>query len=388
MDLLLFYLLGIVTGWLLFDKFYKKYKKGKTPYFSKEYFNGLRHVINEEQDKAILIFTQILANNPETVEPQIALGALYRRRGESAKAISVHKSLIEGENLSEVQKKQALFELGRDYMKAGMLDRAIIPFDQLKVDKEYKQMALTFLVQIYDQENDWDKALLAVKSLIKCSKDNKWNIVCSHYYCEKAIVEMKSKNYQEAFKLLAKALKIYPKIVRAKTLQANIFQSIDDNQSALEIYKTIIEQQPVYIPRIITPMLECYNKIASPTEIISYLQDKINKIPSTSLVLAMVKIMQEQNEQENAEKALMNVLQKRPTVLGLEFLISLNLQKTIEDKARIRLKALKTMMAKLREEKPTYVCKHCGFQALELHWQCPSCRSWDTIRPIIGVSGE
>ena len=30
-----------------------------------------------------------------------------------------------------------------------------------------------------------------------------------------------------------------------------------------------------------------------------------------------------------------------------------------------------------------YRCSHCGFTGQEMHWLCPSCKSWSTIEKVI-----
>src|SRR5690349_22190837 len=90
----------------------------------RSYFKGLNFLLNEQPDKAIEAFIEVVKVDPETVELHFALGSLFRRRGETERAIRMHKNLLERSDLGEEQRLHAMVELGEDYLKAGLLDRA------------------------------------------------------------------------------------------------------------------------------------------------------------------------------------------------------------------------------------------------------------------------
>src|SRR5512141_3046455 len=91
---------------------------------STTYFRGLNYLLNEQPDKAIELFLQLAEVDKDTVETQFSLGYLFRRRGEVDRAIRLHQNLIARPGLNEEQKKYAMLELGEDYMRSGLLDRA------------------------------------------------------------------------------------------------------------------------------------------------------------------------------------------------------------------------------------------------------------------------
>ena len=79
------------------------------------YFKGLNFLLNEQPDKAIDAFVDVVKLDPETVELHFALGNLFRRRGETDRAIRVHQSLVSRSDLLPEQREHALCgsELGR-----------------------------------------------------------------------------------------------------------------------------------------------------------------------------------------------------------------------------------------------------------------------------------
>src|SRR5438067_3797334 len=98
----------------------------------RSYFKGLNFLLNEQPDKAIEAFIEVARVDPETIELHFALGSLFRRRGEYDRAIRMHQNLLERSGLGADQKLLALAELGEDYLKAVILDRAEEVFEKLK----------------------------------------------------------------------------------------------------------------------------------------------------------------------------------------------------------------------------------------------------------------
>src|ERR1044071_5372055 len=128
------------------------------------YFKGLNFLLNEEPDKAIEAFIEVVKVDPQTIELHFALGNLFRRRGEIDRAIRMHQNLVERSDLREEQKRAALFELAQDYLKAGLLDRAEELFAKLE-GSAHQEAALKFLLEIYQQEKDWQKAIGVAEKL-------------------------------------------------------------------------------------------------------------------------------------------------------------------------------------------------------------------------------
>src|SRR5277367_1878657 len=125
----------------------------------RDYLVGLNFLLNEETDKAVDIFIKMLEVDSDTVETHLAVGKLFRRRGEVDRAIRIHQNLIARPQLERVYREQSLFELGQDYLSAGMLDRAEKIFLELLNGSSHSAQALRTLIDIYQQEKDWEKAV-------------------------------------------------------------------------------------------------------------------------------------------------------------------------------------------------------------------------------------
>src|SRR6478609_9594774 len=112
------------SGWWLAHRSFSEKRVAVSNRLSREYVVGLNYLLNEQSDKAVDIFIKLLEVDSDTVETHLALGSLFRRRGEVDRAISIHQNLIARPQLSLLQRKEALMALGQDYMGAGVFDRA------------------------------------------------------------------------------------------------------------------------------------------------------------------------------------------------------------------------------------------------------------------------
>ena len=152
------------------------------------YFKGLNFLLNEQPDKAIEAFIEVVKVDPQTVELHFALGSLFRRRGEVDRAIRMHQNLVERTDLQEEQKLTALFELAQDYLKAGLLDRAEELFLKLE-GTTHAEAALNFLLEIYEQEKDWQKAIDIAQKLESVTGRSHQKEI-ANFFCELAGAEI------------------------------------------------------------------------------------------------------------------------------------------------------------------------------------------------------
>ncbi|MGQ0651881.1 MAG: tetratricopeptide repeat protein, partial [Betaproteobacteria bacterium] len=174
----------------------------------RSYFKGLNFLLNEQPDKAIEAFIEVVKVDPETIELHFALGSLFRRRGEFDRAIRMHQNLLERPDLPADQKLVALAELGEDYLKAGILDRAEECFRRLdKADASSR--AKRHLLQIYEQEKEWSKAIDMTREVASEPR------ALAQYYCELAASEAAQSRPEAARKRHQHALEANRQFVRA-----------------------------------------------------------------------------------------------------------------------------------------------------------------------------
>ena len=241
--LFLFLLLPVaaLSGWLIGRRDKPQIARRHGHELPLGYIKGLNYLLDEQPDKAIDVFIQMLDVNSETVETHLALGSLFRRRGEVDRAIRIHQNLIARPTLNAEQRMHALNELGQDYMRAGLLDRAEALYAELVESGPHTINALQQLIDIYQQEKDWEKAIESARKLAFKTRKSQ-DTVIAHYYCELAEQELRANETHKALKLIKKALATDSRCARASILEGDIEYRLGDVKSAIRAYRRVEDQ--------------------------------------------------------------------------------------------------------------------------------------------------
>ncbi len=351
---------------------------------SSNYFRGLNYLLNEQPDKAIEVFLQIAEINQDTVETHLALGNLFRRRGEMDKAIRFHKHIISRPSLTEEQRSQALLELGEDYMRAGLLDRAEKLFAQLLEMDPRAQLPARQLLDIYQQEKDWAQAIERSRHLADDSPRTQQLV--AQFYCELAQQALDQGDAELVRKHLRQARRCDPPSARPRLLEGELRWREQRWQDALDCYLEACRLDRDCVVLVLDRVVACHRQLDSLDLLEAWLSELVEegKLTTPALVLAELRA---QRDPGQAVDFLLDYLSHRPTVRGLECLMKL-LHDHDLGLEQIGPELIRDLMQRLSEGQPIYRCNHCGFSGSAYHWLCPSCRRWNTTRVISGVLGE
>ena len=349
------------------------------------YFRGVNYLLNEEPDKAIELFIRMLEVDSETVDTHLALGNLYRRRGEVDRAIRIHHNLIEGGALGAEERSEAMLELGQDYLSAGLLDRAESVYLSLAEHEVHGVRALGQLIDIYEQEQDWDKAIAAARRLQDLTR-GELGAVMAHYCCEKAEGLNARGKREDAIAALGRALELHRGCVRARLLEGDMRRAGLEHELALEAYLGVESQDPKYLPEVLPNLRKCFEALDRRDELWDYLRHLIDAYGSVAATLELADLIREREGLDSALAFVTGQLEQRVSIRGLHYLIDLELRKQ-GARAPGYLRLQRALTAALLEDRSLYQCGHCGFRARSLHWRCPSCKQWNTVKPIQELNG-
>jgi lipopolysaccharide biosynthesis regulator YciM len=375
------------SGWFMAKRQKSGDSNDNANYLSREYVVGLNYLLNEQPDKAVDIFIKLLEVDSDTVETHLALGSLFRRRGEVDRAIRVHQNLIARPQLSSFQKKESLMALGQDYMSAGVFDRAeriFLEVVDLAGDKETS--SLKGLLAIYQQEKAWEKALDIIRK-IEISTNISMSSQAAHYYCEIAAQSLKNNIHDKAYQSIKQALVIDRKSVRASLMLADFEMQNNRFKQAIKALKKIPEQDAEFFNEIVEPLVHCHSSLDIMDECIDYLEQKIPDHPRASVIFVIGDYLSREKGVDFAIDFVSSHLGKHPSIRGLNRLIFWHLD-SANGKVRDKLQMLHAITSKFLENKPIYRCNNCGFGGHLLHWLCPSCKEWGRIKPIHGLEGD
>ena len=394
------FFVAIAIGWFLGRRGQAK-PKASSPDLPGQYYRGLNYLLDGKPDGAVDAFINALEVNSETLETHIALGNLLRKRGEVDRAIRIHQNLLARPSLPRAQVHQAHLELARDYISAGLLDRAErLLLDLVKESPAERRASQWHLLDIYQSEREWQEAidtaaeLLPRKSLLGSGSSGNDGepgqsvpVVLSHYYCELAAERHEAGDLQGARNLLQEAMNQDRLCVRASLMLGEVECDAGRHKQAIKALRKIRQQDPLYISESVPTLRKCYRELGDNKSLLAYLRDCLDSDPSPPLLLAAADDIRELEGLEVAESFLVRQLDKMPSLRGLEKLVSLQ-GSASEGKARDDLGLVRQLVQRLIEERPSYRCSHCGFAARHLHWFCLGCKYWGTVRPIRGTSME
>jgi lipopolysaccharide biosynthesis regulator YciM len=342
------------------------------------YFKGLNFLLNEQPDKAIEAFIEVVKVDPQTIELHFALGGLFRRRGEVERAIRMHQNLVERPDLAAEQKLAALYELAQDYFKAGLLDRAEELFLKLE-GTSYTEQALKFLLEIYEQEKDWHKATgIAGKLETVTGRSHQKEI--ANFCCELALNEIMHTRPEAARPHLAEALAHHRLCVRANLLLGDLEIAAKRPQAAIEAWMRIESQSPQHLALVAERIFNAYKQLGKLEEGVNLLRGYLAKYPSLDLLNVVFQGMLESQGTEPAYRLARDELRRMPTLLGLDKLLEAQMMEAPLDRRR-DLELVKELVNQHTRSLAMYKCDNCGFRARSYYWHCPACAEWETYSP-------
>lgn len=373
------------AGWWFARGTSRRSERKRNRIFSNQYFQGLNYLLNEQPDKAIQVFLEMAEVNEDTVETHLALGSLFRKRGEVDRAIRLHQNIISMNSLSDTQRMQALLELGEDYMRAGLFDRAERLFSELTERDALAPSALRNLLDIYQQEKDWEKALDIAGKLEKVTGEHMGGFM-SHFCCELAELDLKDQKPEQARKHLRQARRHDPESVRVNFIAAGIAEQKGDFEEAMQVYEEISELDADYLPYLLEAYFSCADASNNTARAREMLKNWSRQHDGISLVIQRANIIEDEQGPLDASVYISKKLEKRPSVKGLEKLLDLKQEAGPDVGSGEEI--LHSITRELMASQSSYRCSHCGFSGHVHHWLCPSCKQWGTTRVIRGVLGE
>jgi lipopolysaccharide biosynthesis regulator YciM len=378
---LLFLLLPVAaaSGWLVA-------RRGGAPRLAgagrdPAFFRGLNYLLDEQPDKAIDVFLKLAEVDPETVETHLALGSLFRRRGEVDRAIRIHQNLVARPNLGKEHRAYAVFELGQDYMRAGLFDRAESLFGELVEQRLHRTRALVGLREIYQQEKDWRRCLDVAQQLQSVTGES-MSTEIAQYHCELAEEALKAGDAEAARESLHGAQAADATCVRATMLRAHMEMAGGDATRAAVLYRQVGEQGPEYLSEILSELREAYRR-SGRTDLLDDLRRFYREHPNAPVMRALADVIEQEGGEEAAVGFLTDHLATHADLAGLERLLELQCRRLQgEDQVCATQRAALAVIRQLHARQPAYQCEYCGFAARHLHWQCPSCKQWGSIKPV------
>lgn len=343
---------------------------------NEEYLKGLGFLLNEEPDKALEVFLRMVDVDNETVETHFALGSLYRRRGEVERAIRIHENIMARPSLSSEHRLEAMFALAEDYFRAGLFDRAERSFRQLAESAARRVQALRYLLRIYEQQRDWDQAIVVHNELTSLASPEQPTAI-AHYHCELAEQARERGDRDVAREHLHRAREVQRNFPRGALIRADIALDMNEPELAATLCQRVVELHPrllaLALPRVMRAV-----RGSNENDIERRFNAWIRPDPAARAELAYAAIVAGLEQESFVRDCLPDLLREDPSLGEIVRSIAGDpAQLTLQQRTDLALS-----LSRILRRTQRYRCVDCGFASASHFWQCPGCRGWDAFAPV------
>ncbi|GGY10653.1 lipopolysaccharide assembly protein LapB [Paludibacterium paludis] len=341
------------------------------------FFRGLDALVDDKTDVAARALAEVARAQQSSLELPMTLGKLYRKRGENDRAIRLHQSMLDSSDLPAEHRDSVLFELARDFRKAGLVDRAEEILLKL-LDGNMALNARRELLNIYQQDRDWSKAIDTARALR--SDAHSFQHEVAQFHCELAQGELFRSNLEVARDLVDKALHANRKCVRANLLKGDIAFTEERYEEAIDAWQGIENQNYEYLSMAAERLFDAYEKLGKPAEGIALLRGYQKTFPQLDLTdLLYQKIATYEGEARALEAARESVY-ARPTLSGVYRLIEAQMT-GMSPEGRMDAEVARAVLQKHALRLLMHRCKCCNFRSRAFFWHCPACGEWESFTP-------
>ena len=345
-------------------------------------FKGLSLLLNEQPDQAIETLVKIAQLDPETIDLHFALGNLFRRRGETERAIRVHQHLANRDDLKPRDRDHAAYELGRDFLRAGLLDRAEASLNRVGKGK-FASPAKESLLEMYQIERDWKKAIIAASEL-EVLQGKSHHTEIAQFHCELGQEALRRKDLPAVEQSVQLALQAVPHHARALILQGDYLIAMDRPAQAIEVWAVIVKTHPAYMHLLADRWMAAHTALDKADLGLSALYELLKTQASGELLEIVQKHMTQIRGPQAAEVMLVEVMQHSPSLSALSKLAETRLALAESNGSPERVSDLQATLRLLKQRTTSlarYTCGNCGFRARRFYWQCPGCNHWEAYSP-------
>ena len=358
-------------GWLASRFDFRQWKREQRD-SPKAYYKGLNLLLNEQHDKAIDAFIEAVQQDPDTTDLHFALGNLFRRRGETERAVRVHEHLLQRADLPKSERDRAQHELAQDFMKAGLFDRAQQAFEAL-AGTAFDTESRLALLSLHERAREW-RAAVEVAGKLERSGTGSFATRIAHHWCELALEADAKRQTEDADAALQRAREAAPQAARPMILSAQRAKARGAHAEVMQWCETLAAVHPAAFNLVAADYAEAAlagsERDAARARVASLYRDA----PSADLLAALNRL----DEAAPRRERIVRHLQAQPSLSAAQALLAGEPAPALD---ATESAALREAIARAARPLQRYRCAACGFEAQRHFWQCPGCLSWDTYPP-------
>ena len=376
--LLLLLPLAAASGWWMASKDREESTPNRDG-VPEAFFKGLNLLLNEQPDKALSVFLEVENLDQDMVEMHVAMGNLFRRRGDIEKATQIHQNLVARTDIDDSLRTMALFELAQDYFKAGLFDRSEGLFQELRQSSDYEKQACKFLLQIYDQEKEWHSAIVVAEELSSLDEQD-YSEPLAQYCCELAERAISEGKLGQAEYYLESAFKYDVHNPRAIILSGQVKAKRGNHRSAISTWSELDRWAPEALGEVVTPIKQCFEALEDQNGYRQFLEHALEKNPDARIIAELVSLTRSRKGKIAGQRLLIDIVKKYPNLEGLYQLMRHREAPELLRGESLDLELIARLLMESMGHAKEYHCRQCGFASNALHWQCPGCKEWGSVQ--------
>ena len=345
-----------------------------------DFYAGVDALVDKNTDVAVRAFGDVLAKQEDTQEAYelaVSMGKLYRNRGENDKAIALHQKLLDSPDLLGEKRQRVLYELGQDFQNAGLVDRAEHIFQGLK-EGNAGTLAREVLLNIYQQDRDWQKAIEVAQELSHDAQTYQFEI--AQFYCELAQTALFRSQFTEAQSNINHALNYNRKCTRANMLRGDVAMAKLRYQDAIDAYAAIEQQNHAYLSMVGEKLFDAYQALDQAEQGLNVLIGYIRTFPQLDLIDVIYEKALVLRGEEAAAALTADLVRIQPDLRGAYRLLGMQLS-TLDPTWRADADMMRGIVGRYARKALMYRCRHCHFKSQVFFWHCPACNKWETFTP-------
>jgi lipopolysaccharide biosynthesis regulator YciM len=280
---------------------------------------------------------------------------------------------------------KALYELGQDYFKGGLLDRAEEVFRRLETGVHARD-ALRHLLDIQMLTKDWDQAIQTAGRLEKMGCPA-LNADVAQFHCELAAAAALKGDREGARRQLEAALSQNRRSARAWLMLGDLAAQSGDDGQAIADWRRIEEVNPAFLTLAAERLMQAHTRLGRGKEGLDLLRAYLERRPSADLLHLLFQSVAEGQGWQAARQLAGEELKRNPSLRALDDFLQASNALNAEAQDRVENQLAQDLVHRQVSKDANYLCGNCGFKARQFFWQCPACAHWESIAPERGEHG-
>lgn len=368
--------LGVMLGraWTL-----SRVRRGHGPQYGDHphYLLGLNYLISNQPELALVELSKAVRGETDAVEAYLALGNLFREKGQVERAIDIHKSLLHRPGLSDLGRTQALFSLALDFKKAGLIDRSERTLHEVVARDPGNLSGWLCLRRVYEEMGRWEKAAETQARIDKLAGAGDDRLLAS-LWAERGRAAQQDGDAREAEGHFHRALQLDPSYAPAHLGVGDCRALADDDLSAMRHWELALSDGSAWAIEALHRISAAVEKSGDWDRLEAACGSVIERQPhSWRARLVLARVHHARGDLGEARSLLLEALTERPGSITVQR----ELFKILDEQGAAGAEVgdlFEQVIGTGRLVDP-FVCLRCGFKATDPFARCPHCHDWNTV---------